>query len=218
MNITDYIIENNHQFLVAHKFSGQPVVPDLTGDVNLKNMLEAYVKHDLFPITRIDRPVSGIVLFAAQQESAAYLSQSIRDQKIEKLYYAIVEGILDQDAGTLEHFLAKGRNNKAHESPKGKHCMLSYDVVKRFDKYTLLNIRTYTGRFHQIRSQLSLMGHPIKGDVKYGARRKNKDRSIHLHAYSMKFLHPVSKKMVAFKTPLPDTDTLWKVSQEAISK
>jgi 23S rRNA pseudouridine1911/1915/1917 synthase len=215
--ISDYILDHNNQFIVAAKPGGMPCVPDQSGDSNLKNMLEAYSKHDLHIITRTDRPVSGLSLFAKSQNAARDLTEQIKNDTIFKSYLAIVEKAPSEDSGELVHYLFKGRNNKSVVVDKdhkvAKKAVLTYSVVAKLDNYTVLKIELKTGRFHQIRSQLAHIGSPIKGDVKYGARRKNKDRSICLHAYELSFDHPVTKERKTYKV-MPDmTDSLWKATQ-----
>lgn len=214
--ISDFILDHNNQYIIAAKPGGMPSVPDQSGDANLKNMLEAYSKHDLHVITRTDRPVSGLSLFAKSQNAAKDLSEQLNENKISKSYLAIVENAPENEKGELVHFLMKGRNNKSivvEENHKdAKKSLLSYSIVSRLDNYTVLKVELKTGRFHQIRSQLAHMGWPIKGDVKYGARRKNKDRSIYLHAFELSFDHPVTKERKSYKV-MPDmTDSLWKAT------
>jgi 23S rRNA pseudouridine1911/1915/1917 synthase len=218
--ISDFILDHNNQYIVAAKPGGMPCVPDQSGDANLKNMLEAYSKHDLHIITRTDRPVSGLSLFAKSQNAAKDLSEQIKQNKISKTYLAIVENAPAEESGELIHYLFKGKNNKSvvvdKEHRTAKKSILTYSTVVKLDNYTVLKIELKTGRFHQIRSQLGHIGCPIKGDVKYGARRKNKDRSIYLHAFELSFDHPVTKERKTYSV-LPDpTDTLWKVAQDSL--
>ncbi len=216
--ISDFILDHNNQYIVATKPGGMPSVPDQTGDSNLKNMLEAYSKHDLHIITRTDRPVSGLSLFAKSQNAARDLSDQIKENKITKSYLAIVEKFPAEESGELVHYLMKGRNNKSivvdKDHKDGKKSILTYSTVTKLDNYTVLKVELKTGRFHQIRSQLAHIGCAIKGDVKYGARRKNKDRSIYLHAYELSFDHPVTKERKMYQVMPDTTDTLWKVTEE----
>ncbi len=216
--ISDFILDHNNQYIVAAKPGGMPSVPDQSGDSNLKNMLEAYSKHDLHIITRTDRPVSGLSLFAKSQNAARNLSEQIKQNKVTKSYLAIVEKSPEKEKGELVHYLLKGRNNKSivvdKDHKDAKKSILTYSIVTRLDNYTVLQVELKTGRFHQIRSQLAHIGCPIKGDVKYGARRKNKDRSIYLHAYELSFDHPVTKERKMYKVMPNNSDTLWKVTQE----
>ena len=220
--ISDFILDQNNQYIVAIKPGGMPAVPDKSGDSNLKNILEAYSKHDLHVITRIDRPVSGLCLFAKSKKSAQALSEQLVQQKIDKSYIAIVEKKPEHIEGELINYLIKGRNNKAlisdSDQKKAKKAILTYATVTSLDNYTILKIALQTGRFHQIRSQLAHMGCPIKGDVKYGARRKNKDRSIHLHAYELSFTHPTSLEKKNYTNLPPHEDSLWKIACQFLEK
>ena len=217
--ISDLILDHNNQFIVAVKPSGMASAPDQTGHANLKNMLEAYSKHDLHIITRTDRPVSGLSLFAKSQNAARNLSNQIKENKISKSYLAIVEKAPKEESGELVHYLFKGRSNKSivvEETHKAaKKSILTYSTVAKLDNYTVLKIELKTGRFHQIRSQCSFLGHPIKGDVKYGARRANKNRQIHLHSSSITFSQ-VDTGEVSYRAELPKNDDLWALVSEKI--
>ena len=214
--ISDFILDQNNQYIIAVKPSGMPVVPDKSGDNNLKNILEAYSKHDLHVITRIDRPVSGLCLFAKSKKSAQALTNQLMRQEISKSYIAIVEKVPEKEEGELVDFLVKSRNNKAiitsQDHKKAKKAVLSYSTISKLENYTILKIVLKSGRFHQIRCQLAHIGCPIKGDVKYGARRKNKDRSIHLHAYEMAFTHPISLEKQSYRILSKTEDPLWKIT------
>ena len=220
LRISDFILDHNNQYIVAVKPAGMPSVPDQSGDPNLKNLLEAYSKHDLHIVTRIDRPVSGLALFAKSQNAAKSLSDQIKQNQVQKSYIAIVEKAPNPDKGELIHYLIKGRNNKAlvvdSDHKDSKKSFLTYETLSNLDNYSILKIGLQTGRFHQIRCQLAHVDCPIKGDVKYGARRKNKDRSIHLHAFQLTFEHPVTKEQKTY-TALPDSaDTLWQISRDLL--
>lgn len=213
--ISDLIVDNNNQYIIANKPAGLPCVPDKSEDKNLKNLLESYAKHDIHVITRIDRPVSGLTIFGKSQKAARSLTTQIQEKKIEKTYLAIVEGTPKDSSATITDYLLKSNGNKSIvasvEDKKAKEAILSFDTVLKLENYTILKVKIKTGRFHQIRVQLSNYGCPIKGDVKYGARRKNKDRSIYLHAYQVNFQHPVTIEKQNYTT-LPDqSDNLWKL-------
>lgn len=218
-NISDWVIENNHQYLVANKPAGVPVQSDKTKDADLLTALQAYTKKDLKLINRIDRPVSGCVLLGKSLNATKHLSKS---PKVTKTYLALVEPNIKEEQGTIKAYLSKAKNNKAHVSDTEKEGFLasemSYRLVHSFDKYQLVEITLHTGRFHQIRSLLAHHGACVKGDVKYGARRSNKDRSIGLHAWKIKLDHPVSAKMEEYIAPLPDNDILWKLSNDLLNK
>ena len=213
--ISDLIVDNNNQYIVANKISGMPCIPDKSEDKNLKNLLEAYSKHDLHIITRTDRPVSGLTLFAKNQNSAKTLTEQIQSKKIDKSYLAIVEGKLDKAKGELTDYLLKSKAYKSIVVKEGdkdaKKAILKYETLVELDNYTILKVELVTGRFHQIRSQLANAGFPIKGDIKYGARRKNKDRSIYLHAYELSFPHPVTGQVNKYKIAPNKNDSLWKL-------
>lgn len=218
MNISDYILFNQNQFIIANKPAGISSTQDLTEGLSMQEMISAYCKHDVHPITRIDRPVSGVALFAKKKSAAQLLTEQIKGRHISKVYLALVEGSVAKDEDTIIQYLSK-KGNKAYLSDAesgGKKSEMSYRVIDRMDNYTLLEVKTKTGRFHQIRAQLSAIGHPIKGDVKYKARRKNKDRSIHLHAYNIELSHPVSGEKVSVTAPIPQTDGLWKAAAEIV--
>ncbi|MDF1694306.1 MAG: RNA pseudouridine synthase [Saprospiraceae bacterium] len=220
--ISDYILDHNNQYIIAAKPAGLPIVPDKTGDSNLKNILEAYSKHNLHIITRTDRPVSGLSLFAKSQNAAKDLSAQLKEGTISKSYLAIVEKAPSPDKGELVHYLSKGKNNKSivvdENHKNGKKAVLTYSTVAHLDNYTILKVELKTGRFHQIRCQLAHIGCPIKGDVKYGARRKNKDRSIYLHAYELSFDHPVTKERKEYSVHPNPNDTLWNITNSHLEE
>jgi len=220
-NIGDWILYKNNQLIAVNKPAGVPVQPDKQKDKSLKDLVEIYCKHPVHVIHRIDRPASGVVLFAKNKKAAAHLGEQFKDRKIEKSYLAIVKEKPAKKSDTLSHFLekhTKGNFSKAHkESVKGsKEAKLNYELIGESDKYNLLKIELQTGRHHQIRSQLSAIGSPIKGDVKYGFRRGNRDRSIHLHAWKINFKHPVTKEKIELTAPLPAEDSLWKFFSDKI--
>jgi len=158
----------------------------------------------------LDRPVSGVVIFAKTRKSAAQLSEMLQKGQFIKKYLAAVQNKPNEEEGELIHYLNK-RNFKAFVSKtpgNGKLAKLKYKIVGQSDHYTFLEIDLKTGRFHQIRAQLAAMGCPVKGDVKYGARRANKDRSIHLHALSIEFKNPLNNKKLKLSADLPD-DPVW---------
>ena len=217
--ISDLIIENNNQFIVCNKPAGLPSVPDKSNDTNIQNLLESYCKQSLHALSRIDRPVSGIMLFSKNNNATTTLTEQLKNRSVQKVYYGFVEGHLDTDQGEMVDYLIK-KGNKAQVVPEGskdsKIAKLSYKVVDQLERYTLLELELITGRFHQIRAQLAHIGHPLKGDVKYGARRKNRDRSIHLHAYKLKFNHPVTNEEVEYHADFPNTDSLWDIAKSKV--
>jgi len=211
--ISDLILESNHQYLIANKPFGVPIQDDLTKDRSFLNIVENYAKTKLDIITRLDRPVGGTVLFSKKKSAASsFRAQQIKG-KIVKRYIAIVEGKFEGEEHYV-HFINKNSKVKkafvVDEAKEGyKEVKLKLSVRRVLDNYTVLEVEITNGKFHQIRAQLSHLGFPIKGDVKYGARRKNQDRSIHLFAWTISFKHPVSGKSLLHQSPLPSSDALW---------
>lgn len=217
MNISELIIAKNHHYCILNKPAGLPAVPDTTGDISLLQIAEQYFKQKLFVVHRIDRPVSGIVLFAKNKKNAAFFSALWKEQKIEKEYLALIEGHFEKNSGVLKDHIdlkiSKGNKSRTNVSEE-TNAETAFDIIAPMENYTLLSLKPHTGRHHQLRLQLARHLAPIKGDVKYGARRANKDRSIHLHAYQISFAHPVSGEQLSFFAPVPD-EKLW---QDAFKK
>ena len=217
----EVVYEDNH-IIIVNKSSGEIVQGDKTGDTPLSEHVKNYLKEkynkpgNVFcgVVHRIDRPVSGLVIFAKTSKALERLNKMLRDGNIHKTYWALVEGVPGCQEKTLENFLVSdGRINKTFVSdcrnPEAKKSILSYKTVARGDRYTLLEVNLLTGRKHQIRAQLSANGNPIKGDLKYGARRSNRDGSISLQAHRIEFIHPVSGQRISLEIPpLPDMQKL----------
>ncbi len=216
----DILYEDNH-IVAVNKKPSQIVQGDKTGDAPLSDFVKAYIKEKyakpgevfLGTVHRIDRPVSGVVLFARTSKALTRLNEMFKNKEIQKTYWAVVKEKPEQEAATLIHFLkkneAKNRSFTHSEGTAGAlRCELDYKVIAKSTNYFLLDIKPHTGRHHQIRVQLSAIGCPIKGDVKYGFRRSNEDASIHLHAKSVDFLHPVSKLPIHIEAPTP-REVLW---------
>ena len=214
------LYEDNH-ILVVNKSTGIPVQKDSSNDISLYDIVEEYIKikyqkkNNVFLglVHRIDRPVSGCVTFAKTSKSLKRLNEMFKKNLIKKTYLAIVCGASMKKSGTLEHWLLeKPKINKSFaflkHVEKSKRACLDYENIYRFEKYTLLKINLKTGRHHQIRSQLSKIGHPIKGDLKYGSKRSNKNKSISLHSRSIELIHPVKKNKLFIKAN-PPKDDLW---------
>lgn len=217
----EVIYEDNHVIIVS-KTTGEIVQGDKTGDKPLSETVKQYIKEayakpgDVFlgVVHRLDRPVFGLVLFARTSKALARLNAMFANGEVKKKYWAIVKDAPAEPEGTLTHWLVRNeKQNKSyaydHEVPHSKKAVLDYRVIGRSDNYTLLEIDLKTGRHHQIRCQLAKIGCPIKGDLKYGAKRSNPDGSISLLSRTMQFIHPVSKKEIVVEAPLPD-DNLWK--------
>lgn len=214
------VLYKNNQLIACSKPPGLPVQPDKTGDTAFQAVVEAYCKHPLHAIHRLDRPATGIVLFAKSRSAMTAMTEQFRQRTVEKEYLAVVQNSPAQPEATLVHFLQKNANNNtstAHpeEQPGTERAELHYRLVGGSERYHLLHIQLITGRHHQIRTQLAAIGCPVKGDVKYGFRRSNTDRSIHLHAWRLAFDHPVSGERVRLEAPLP-TDVVWEAFSETI--
>ena len=215
------LFEDNH-LIIVNKLAGEIVQGDKTGDEPLSHLVAEYLKAkyqkpgDAFigVVHRIDRPVSGVVIFAKTGKALSRMNELFRSRAVKKVYWALVEGKVESESGTLVHYLNKNEEknqSRALTEPRDGFlkCELDYKVVHHLDKYTLLEVDPLTGRHHQIRVQLSTSGWPIKGDVKYGARRGNPDRSISLHARRITFVHPVKKEEVMIEAPLPVSSGSW---------
>lgn len=217
----EVIYEDNH-LIAVNKTCKEIVQGDKTGDTPLSEILKAWLKEkyakpgNVFVgvAHRLDRPVSGLVLFAKTSKALARLNEMFRTGDIKKTYWAIVKNSPPTEEGTLEHWLVRNeKQNKSYayteEKPNSKKAILHYKLLARSDNYYLLEVDLKTGRHHQIRCQLAKMGCPIKGDLKYGSERSNKDGGISLHARKAQFIHPVSKEPVEIVASVPD-DSLWK--------
>lgn len=218
MQLSDLIIFQTNQFIVANKPAGLPVQPDQSGDKSLFDLLSIYCKSEIYVVHRIDRPVSGAVVFAKNKNAAAILSQQFQQKKVEKKYLAVVKDCPIEKEGELVHFMKKQGNTEKIFKVADKNtdeARLSYKHLAETDNYHLLEVIPHTGRFHQIRAQLGAIGSSIKGDVKYGAKRGNQDRSIHLHSWKLSFHHPVTNEWMAFEAKLPD-ESLWQVMASKI--
>ena len=214
------VYEDNH-VIIVNKSSSEIVQGDKTGDKPLSETVKEYIKEAyakpgnvfLGVVHRLDRPVSGVVLFARTSKALPRLNDMFRNGEVRKTYWAIVKDAPPQASGTLEHWLVRNeKQNKSYaydrEVPNSKKAILNYRVIGSSDNYYLLEVDLKTGRHHQIRCQLAKMGCPIKGDLKYGAKRSNPDGSISLHARSISFTHPVSKQPIEAVAPVPE-DNLW---------
>ena len=214
------VYEDNH-IIIVNKQSGEIVQGDKTGDRPLSDIVKQYIKEKyqkpgevfLGVVHRLDRPVSGLVVFARTSKALTRLNKMFAEGEVHKTYWAIVKNMPEQPEGTLTHWLVRNeKQNKSYayttEKPNAKKAILKYKVIGRSDNYTLLEVNLMTGRHHQIRCQLAAMGCPIKGDLKYGAPRSNPDGSISLMSRHVEFTHPVSKLQIAVEAPLPE-DSLW---------
>lgn len=226
MQEIDILFEDNH-IIAVNKTQHDLVQKDITGDEALDDKLKQYLKEkynkpgDVFlgVVHRLDRPVTGVVLFAKTSKALTRLTGMFRQGTVKKTYWAIVKNAPPQESARLVHFMIRNaKQNKSYCSierkPGSKESILSYRLAGKSDHYFLLEIDLETGRHHQIRSQLAFIGSPIKGDLKYGFARSNPDGGISLHARQIRFTHPVTKLEVTIQAPIPE-DTLWKSFEKA---
>lgn len=213
--------EDNH-IIVINKRVGDIVQGDKTGDKPLSEVVKEYIKDKynkpgevyIGVIHRLDRPTTGIVVFAKTSKALTRLNDAFKNRETQKTYWAVVKNSPPKDYDILIHYLKRNPKNntsKAHtkEVPESKKASLDYKIIKKLDNYIGLEINLHTGRHHQIRAQLAAIGCPIKGDLKYGFVRSNPDGGIHLHARKLSFTHPVTKEELTIIAPVPN-DSIWK--------
>lgn len=218
------LYEDNH-IIVVNKRAGDIVQGDKTGDTPLSDVVKAYIKDKynkpgnvyLGVVHRLDRPTTGLVLFAKTSKALPRLNKLFAEKKANKTYWALVKNKPPKQNDRLVHWLRKNpKNNKStafdREVEGSKKAILSYSVLKSLDNFVLLHIDLETGRHHQIRCQLAKIGCPIKGDLKYGFSRSNKDASISLHARTLEFIHPVKKETISITAPV-SSDSLWQACE-----
>ena len=217
----EVLYEDNH-IIIINKKVGDIAQGDKTGDQPLGELVKEYIKKKynkpgnvyLGVVHRLDRPTSGIIIFARTSKALERLNKMLREKQIKKTYWAVVKNAPLEKENTLINFLKKNpKNNKStvfHKETEGsKKAILHYKTIKNLDNYCLLQIDLETGRHHQIRAQLASIGSPIKGDLKYGFSRSNKNGGIHLHARKIAFIHPVTKETIKIEAPLPSRDSIW---------
>lgn len=215
------VYEDNH-IIIVNKSSSEIVQGDKTGDTPLSDIVKQYLKEKynkqgnvFVGVThRLDRPVSGLVVFAKTSKALSRLNEMFKNSEIKKTYWTIVKNCPAKEEEELTNYLVRNeKQNKSYaydkEVKNSKKAILHYKLISHSENYYLLEVDLKTGRHHQIRCQLAKMGCPIKGDLKYGSPRSNSDGSICLHARKISFIHPVSKKVIEVEAPVPD-DTLWK--------
>lgn len=213
--------EDNH-IIIVNKRVGDIVQGDKTGDKPLSDIVKEYIKNkynkpgDVFlgVVHRLDRPTTGVVIFARTSKALERLNKMFSERETKKTYWAVVKNKPPKHEDNLVHFLKRNEKNntsKAHlkEIADSKKASLDYKIIAELKNYFALEINLHTGRHHQIRAQLSAIGCPIKGDLKYGFDRSNPDGGIHLHARKLKFIHPVSKENIEIIAPVPE-DVIWK--------
>ena len=216
------LYEDNH-LLIINKNVGQLVQGDKTGDESLLDTIKNYIKirdHKagnvfLGLVHRIDRPTSGLVIYAKTSKALSRLTQMVKNREIKKTYWAVVPKEIVPQSQRLVHYLKKNeKNNKAIIFTKptdgAKESILTYQIIKMLDNYQLLELDFETWRNHQIRAQISKIGIPIKGDLKYGSPRSNANGGISLHARKLEFIHPVTKESISITAPIPQTDSIWR--------
>jgi 23S rRNA pseudouridine1911/1915/1917 synthase len=224
-NIPAVLYEDNH-IIIVNKRSSDLVQGDSTGDEPLDDIVREYVRKKynkpgevfLGVVHRLDRPVSGCVVYARTSKALSRLSELFRTRQVKKIYWAIVSVRPLAEEGTLQHYLKKNeKQNKsyvyAREVKGSKEAELSYRVLARSERYYLLEVDLHTGRHHQIRAQLAAAGCPVKGDLKYGSKRSNDGGGISLHARRVTFPHPVKNEEVMVEAPLPD-DRVWQLFRD----
>lgn len=220
------VYEDNHM-MVVNKKAGQLVQGDKTGDESLLDSIKNFIKvRDQKPgnvflglVHRIDRPTSGLVIYAKTSKALTRLTQMVKNREIKKTYWAIVPKEMLPTSQRLVHYLQKNeKNNKAivfiKPTDGAKEAILTYNIIKVLDNYQLAEIDLETGRHHQIRAQLSKVGLSIKGDLKYGSPRSNPDGGISLHARRLDFVHPVTKENIQITASVPQNDAIWKACEE----
>lgn len=214
------LFEDNH-LIIVNKQSGDIVQGDKTGDTPLSEIIKQFIKEKynkpgnvfLGVVHRLDRPTTGVVVFAKTSKALERFNKMLRDKNVDKTYWAVVKNLPEKIENTLTGYLKKNpKNNKStsysSEIEGSKKATLHYKVIKSLDNYHLLEVDLETGRHHQIRCQLASIGSPIKGDLKYGFDRSNKDASIHLHARKIVFIHPVTKEQISIIAPTPN-EVIW---------
>lgn len=228
MNSDSIVYEDNH-LIIVNKAPGEIVQGDKTGDEPLSEAIKAWLKEKYAKpgnvfcgvVHRLDRPVGGLVVFAKTSKALARLNEMFRNGSVSKRYLAITRNLPPREQDRLKGYLTSTeRNNKSYVSatPRegAKEAILSYRLIGSSDRYHMLEVELETGRKHQIRVQLSSIGCPIKGDLKYGDKRSNPDGSISLQAHRISFIHPVSGKLIDVTAPLPHADPLWQAFAEAV--
>ena len=222
------VYEDNH-IIIVDKAPGEIVQGDKTGDTPLSEIVKQWIKTEhnkpgnvfLGVVHRLDRPVGGLVIFAKTSKALARMNEMFRNGEVHKTYWAITRNRPPKDEDVLTHYITTTeRNNKSYASltlkPGAKEAKLSYRLIGTSDRYHLLEVNLMTGRKHQIRVQLSAIGCPIKGDLKYGDKRSNPDGSISLLARSINFIHPVSKKEISVTSSLPEIFTIFAKGENGV--
>ena len=220
---SEILFEDNH-LIIINKKPGILVQGDITGDISLIEITKDYIKNKynkkgnvfLGLVNRIDRPTSGIVIFAKTSKALSRMNEILRNREIQKIYWLIISNKFASNNGKIEGWFRKNsKQNKSYffksQVNNSKFGSLSYKKLKTLDNYCLLEVELITGRHHQIRCSFSELGYPVKGDLKYGSKRSNKDGGIYLHSRRVEFIHPVSKNKILLEADTPMTE-LWTAS------
>lgn len=229
MNLPEILYEDNH-LIVLNKRPGDIVQADITQDKPLSDILCDYIRETynkpgnvyVGVIHRLDRPTSGVVCFAKTSKALERMNDVFKNREVRKKYWAVVKNKPPKTEDRLENWMVRvPEKNKSfsytEKRPNAKFAALTYRLIAELDNYYMLEIELHTGRHHQIRSQLSAIGCPIKGDLKYGADRANPDASIHLHARELSFIHPIKKEQITFIAN-PPKDAIWDACLKAVSQ
>ena len=222
LRIKDIIIEETKDYILVNKPPGILSQSDGTDDPSVIELVSKHVGKKTHLLSRMDRPVSGIMILSKKKEFTKWFLKQLDNEQIFKRYIAIVEGHPEKDNSTMKHFHVHDKKHKKarvsnEEDLFSKEIKLEYKLIEKLDRYSILDIELKSGKFHQIRSQLAFCELPVKGDVKYGARRGNKDRSIHLHSYSINFKDR-ENKLKTFVASLDNEDTLWAIAKNKIDQ
>jgi len=211
--ISELILYKDHHLLALNKPAGIPSQQDPTEDTSAHRMAMAYAHRDLYLVHRLDRRVSGVLLFAKTKPDAAHLAKQWEARKVKKIYYGTVPSKEIPPTGQLTHYLAFDQKQNVttasdQQLPGTEESLLHYEVLQQLENFMVLKIDLISGRKHQIRAQLAAIGCPIRGDIKYGSKRTNPDASIDLHAYSLQFQHPTKQQFIKIVAPFPE-EGLW---------
>ncbi len=214
------VIDESEDFIIILKKYGVAVQATDKETEDLETVLNAKYKEPVYVLNRIDQPVSGIVIFGKNKKFSAEFTEMLKERTVKKTYLGIVAGNPQSGITVLHHYLKKLHNRAmtadVEVDENYKEAVLEYQLIQSFDNYHLLKIDLKTGRFHQIRAQLATMEMPIKGDLKYGSKRPNLDRSICLLSYKLEFVHPFTGQLHSYKAPFPDNDVLWNLADESL--
>ena len=214
------VIDETDDFIVILKKYGIAVQATDKNVYDLETVLNTKYKEQVHVLNRIDQPVSGLVIFGKNKVFSAEFTEMLKARTVKKTYLALVAGTPNQEKTELHHFIKKLHNRAMTADEQVdenfKEAILEYSLLQSFDNYHLLKIDLKTGRFHQIRAQLATVELPIKGDLKYGSRRPNLDRSICLVSYKLEFIHPFTGKKHEYTSPLPDNDMIWGLVDQSL--